>query len=240
MGRARIGDKKSPVLRGGGVAFGPKPRDYTSGLPKKLYDIAWRTAFSYRQRRGELVVIDKADLGPLKRWERANKSHEWSDVAPYYVKHLFDRLGWGNPNGRSMIVTKETNDDLERALEVRGDVGRARSVDKIDVKNLLEMGRVVIEKNALDHLLLTHQRDICKQGVLRVGMTPAYKARMQMLKEMEQDNLALQQAILDEAVNDEELEELVGDEDELDEESSTNGDNIDELQKADTSNDRRM
>lgn len=51
-GRARLGDKKSPMLRGGGVAFGPKPRDMSTKLPRKIYDLAWRTALSYRYRRG--------------------------------------------------------------------------------------------------------------------------------------------------------------------------------------------
>ena len=53
QGMARLGDKKSPMLRGGGVAFGPKPRDFSTKLPRKIYDLAWRTALSYRYRRGE-------------------------------------------------------------------------------------------------------------------------------------------------------------------------------------------
>ncbi|KAI9878057.1 MAG: 54S ribosomal protein, mitochondrial, partial [Watsoniomyces obsoletus] len=47
-GRARAGDKKSPIRRGGGVAHGPKPRSFATGLQRKVYDQAWRTALSHR------------------------------------------------------------------------------------------------------------------------------------------------------------------------------------------------
>lgn len=60
-GRARVGDKNSPLRRGGGVSHGPKPRDFSTDLNRKVYDRAWRTALSYRYRRGELVVVDGAD-----------------------------------------------------------------------------------------------------------------------------------------------------------------------------------
>ena len=51
-GSARLGDKKSPMLKGGGVAFGPKPRDFATGLNRRVYDLAWRIALSYRYRTG--------------------------------------------------------------------------------------------------------------------------------------------------------------------------------------------
>lgn len=59
-GRARVGDKKSPIRRGGGVVFGPHPRDFATGLNRKVYDRAWRMALSHRYRRGELLVVEDA------------------------------------------------------------------------------------------------------------------------------------------------------------------------------------
>src|SRR5947209_7237437 len=63
-GRARAGDKKSPIRRGGGVAFGPHPRDFSTGLQRKVYDLAWRTALSYRYRKGELIILDNKIMLP--------------------------------------------------------------------------------------------------------------------------------------------------------------------------------
>src|SRR5436305_4289693 len=63
-GQARLGDKKSPMLRGGGVAFGPHPRDFSTKLPRKIYDLAWRTALSYRYKKGELIILDNKIVIP--------------------------------------------------------------------------------------------------------------------------------------------------------------------------------
>ena len=211
------------MLRGGGVAFGPKPRDFTSGLPKKLYDIAWRTALSYRYKRGELVVVDNTNLAALKEWSGRADDSRWHETSAYYVKHLFDRLGWGNANGRSMVVTKAQNVDLEKALEIRGDVGRARSVKEIDIKNLLEMGRIVIEKQALDHLLISHQSDLKRLGIPLVGMTPEYQARKREVAD-------LQQALLHKNVTGEELLSMM----EADEVSAADMEEVADPQKADS------
>ena len=79
-GKARIGDKKSPMLRGGGVTFGPKPRDFSTKLPRKIYDLAWRTALSYRYRRGELVIVQKIEDGHVRgmRWlQEVMEGNRW-------------------------------------------------------------------------------------------------------------------------------------------------------------------
>ena len=47
-GRARRGDKKSPLLRGGGVIFGPKPRDFSYSLPKKVKRLAMKSILSMK------------------------------------------------------------------------------------------------------------------------------------------------------------------------------------------------
>lgn len=57
-GRARAGYKSSPVWVGGGVAFGPKPRDYSKTLPKKVKRVALRKALSERIKAGDVLVVD--------------------------------------------------------------------------------------------------------------------------------------------------------------------------------------
>ena len=60
-GGARHGDKSVPQWRGGGKAFGPKPRDHAFELPKKVRALALRHALSAKAQAGEVVVLDKAE-----------------------------------------------------------------------------------------------------------------------------------------------------------------------------------
>ena len=59
-GGARHGDKSVPQWRGGGKAFGPKPRDHAIDLPKKVRALALRHALSAKAQAGEIVVLEKA------------------------------------------------------------------------------------------------------------------------------------------------------------------------------------
>ena len=57
-GRARQGSIRSPQWRGGGIAHGPKPRDYSHRTPKKMVRLALRSALSDRASEGKVVVVD--------------------------------------------------------------------------------------------------------------------------------------------------------------------------------------
>ncbi|MFO1538498.1 MAG: 50S ribosomal protein L4, partial [Actinomycetota bacterium] len=57
-GRARQGSIRAPQWRGGGVAHGPKPRDYSPRTPKKMIRLALRSALSDRAAEGKVVVVD--------------------------------------------------------------------------------------------------------------------------------------------------------------------------------------
>ena len=59
-GGARHGDKSVPQWRGGGKAFGPKPRSHAIGMPKKVRALALKHALSAKAKAGEIVVLDKA------------------------------------------------------------------------------------------------------------------------------------------------------------------------------------
>jgi large subunit ribosomal protein L4 len=61
-GRARSGSSTSPVWVGGGTAFGPKPRDYTKSVPKKVRKIALRSALSTRCQESNMKILDKLAL----------------------------------------------------------------------------------------------------------------------------------------------------------------------------------
>lgn len=57
-GRARAGSSNSPIWRGGGIAHGPKPRDYSQKTPKKMVKLALRSALSDRASEGNVIVVD--------------------------------------------------------------------------------------------------------------------------------------------------------------------------------------
>jgi large subunit ribosomal protein L4 len=67
-GRARVGTKRNPVWTGGGIAFGPKPRDYSYTLPKKVKRLAIRSILSLKNRKGKIKVIEnfKIENGKTK------------------------------------------------------------------------------------------------------------------------------------------------------------------------------
>lgn len=65
-GRARSGSRTSPVWRGGGTTFGPKPRDYSFKLNKKVKKQAVAMAMSARFQEGNLIVLDEFSMDRIK------------------------------------------------------------------------------------------------------------------------------------------------------------------------------
>lgn len=65
-GRARAGSIRSPLWKGGGVSFGPKPRDYSYAIPKKARKLALFSALTARVRDNELVVVEDLKLDTAK------------------------------------------------------------------------------------------------------------------------------------------------------------------------------
>ncbi|VAV83531.1 LSU ribosomal protein L4p (L1e) [hydrothermal vent metagenome] len=65
-GRARAGTKKSPIWRSGGVAFGPKTRDYSYSMPKKAVKVALKSALQYKINEGKLKLFDSLELAEPK------------------------------------------------------------------------------------------------------------------------------------------------------------------------------
>lgn len=93
-GRARRGDIKSPLLRGGGVVFGPDGRNYTQKVTKKVRKLALKMALSSKLSENELMVLDRFDMDRIKTKEFVN---------------VLDNLKLNN----ALIVTENQNDQLE-------------------------------------------------------------------------------------------------------------------------------
>ena len=71
-GRARRGDIKSPLLRGGGVAFGPKPRSYRQSMPKKMRRLALKCLLSAKIREGNMRLVKELDFKEPKTKDMVN------------------------------------------------------------------------------------------------------------------------------------------------------------------------
>lgn len=72
-GSARQGSLRSPQFRGGGIIFGPKPRDFSFKLPKKVRSLGLKTALSTKQATGKLIVVKDAALAAAKTAELRKK-----------------------------------------------------------------------------------------------------------------------------------------------------------------------
>src|SRR5216684_4966528 len=68
-GRARAGSFRSPLWRGGGVVFGPKPRDFSKKVSKSTRQLSLRKALSERLNAGDVLVVDDIKLGSAKTKE---------------------------------------------------------------------------------------------------------------------------------------------------------------------------
>ncbi|MDI3533699.1 MAG: large subunit ribosomal protein [Thermosediminibacterales bacterium] len=71
-GRARHGSIRSPIWTGGGITFGPKPRDYGFKLPKKVKRLALKSALSAKVEDKELIVLDKLEMEKPKTKDFVN------------------------------------------------------------------------------------------------------------------------------------------------------------------------
>ncbi|KAG5995903.1 hypothetical protein E4U54_002713 [Claviceps lovelessii] len=171
-GRARLGNKQNPLLRGGGKSFGPHPRDFGTKLNRKVYDKAWRTALSYRYRRGELIICEDgmelampADFEMLA--DRYLKDGLRESYLQKYTKSVLDTLGLGRAHGRTLFVTGEPRERLYEAMEQVPWEGRALDLKDVDVKDLLETGNVVMEKGVLEEMIRRHQSDLVTRVAVR-------------------------------------------------------------------------
>lgn len=131
-GRARAGSRTSPVWRGGGTVFGPKPRDYSYSLPKKVRRLALKMALSARNQEGNLVVVDQFSLDQAKTRE--------------FVK-VMDNFKFDN----CLVVTGEMDEKL--GLSARNAVGyKVLPVAGLNVMDILKHSKLMLVQTSLAKL----------------------------------------------------------------------------------------
>ena len=132
-GRARAGSSRSPLWRGGGIVFGPTPRDYTFKINKKERTIALKSALTELAKEKAVVVVDKIELASLKTAE---------------AKKLIKSL---NLAGDILFITNDDNENLFMACRNLG-YTQVLLVDDINVLDLVYADYVVIEEEAVKTL----------------------------------------------------------------------------------------
>jgi large subunit ribosomal protein L4 len=132
-GGARHGDKSVPQWRGGGKAFGPKPRSHAINLTKKFRALALRHALSAKAKAGELVVLDHANS---------------SDGKTAALKERFSKLGLDNA---LFIDGAEIQPEFARAARNIPHID-VLPVQGINVYDILRRKKLVLTKAAVGAL----------------------------------------------------------------------------------------
>jgi len=134
-GRARRGDMRSPVLRGGGVAHGPKPRDFSYTLPKKVRRMGLRCVLSAKLLEGRLTVIEDLNVEVPKTKLLAEQ---------------LDALGLHN----AIFVDGEEQHEAESFLQASKNIHSIELFSGLHANcyDILRRENLVLTKRAVDHL----------------------------------------------------------------------------------------
>lgn len=134
-GRARAGSIRSPLWRGGGVIFGPKPRDYSTKMNRKERRLALRTAF---QGCADSIVVVQ------------DFASELSQPKTKEMLAAIDR--WGvDTSEKILMIFSERNDNIYRSLR---NVPNVRMIDatNLNVYDILHAEHIVVTASALDKI----------------------------------------------------------------------------------------
>jgi large subunit ribosomal protein L4 len=117
-GRARAGYASSPVWRGGGVVFGPKPRDYTKKVSKSTRRLAFQKALSERINAGDVLTVDKLSVTEVKTKAFVSLVKKATDAAKVLLisDSFEENLYKSARNVRSVTLATATDVNTEQLL----------------------------------------------------------------------------------------------------------------------------
>jgi large subunit ribosomal protein L4 len=132
-GRARQGSTRAPHWRHGGIVFGPKPRDYTQEMPKRMRRLALRSVLSAKMRDGQLVIVD---------------SFEGLEGRTKEMIAFLGRLG--DARG-TVIATREMLENVQRGA---GNVPEVKTllVNYLNLHDLLKHARLILDRDAIAYI----------------------------------------------------------------------------------------
>ncbi len=132
-GRARAGYKSSPVWRGGGVVFGPKPRDYTKKVSKTVRRLAFQKALTERINAGDVLTVDTFAVTELKTKSFVTLLKEQTDA-------------------RKVLLISDSFDDntYKSARNVKPVL--LATASEVNTEQLLAFNKILITQGALEQL----------------------------------------------------------------------------------------
>lgn len=133
-GRARAGYAASPIWRGGGVVFGPKPRDYSKRVPKKVRKLAFTKALSARIQDGDVLMIKSFDV-----------------AEPKTKKFVAEIAGLVPDVRKVLVIGLEFSENTYKAGRNHKPVLLATAAD-VNTEQLLAFDKIVITEPALEVL----------------------------------------------------------------------------------------
>ncbi len=132
-GRARAGYKSSPVWRGGGVVFGPKPRDYSKKTPKSVKRLAFRKALSERIGAGDVIVIDEVIIDEPK------------------TKAFIELLKQHTDSDKVLVISDTFSDNTYKSARNLESV-LLMTAAELNTEQLLRYDKILVSRPALCHL----------------------------------------------------------------------------------------
>ncbi|KAH9937018.1 ribosomal protein L4 domain-containing protein [Fomitopsis serialis] len=131
-GRARLGDGQSPMLRGGGVAFGPKPRDFATKLNRKVIQMGMRVALSARVKENSLGIVE---------------SLEWPSGKTKDLAKRIDELGW-----RKTLFVSGLDTVPEGLIRASNNIHKveAATAKDVNVYDVVKWDRVILDLAAVE------------------------------------------------------------------------------------------
>ncbi len=132
-GNARHGDRGAPILVGGGVAHGPKPRDYYYPLPKKVRRLGLKMALSDKAQSGNLVIVDSINLGDVPKTKKA-------------IEFLREK---GLENQKVLIVLPEKDEVIYKSFRNLPNV-KVLTVEGLNVYDILWSDKLLLLKGAIE------------------------------------------------------------------------------------------
>lgn len=132
-GRARHGSIRSPIWRGGGITFGPQPRDFRLEMPRKARRAALRSALSVKAGNGELVVLDSLEFAEPK------------------TKQVVGMLKNLNVDGKALIVTGDLQTTVYKSARNLPGV-KTTEARNVNVYDILNHGKLIMTEAAARRL----------------------------------------------------------------------------------------
>ena len=132
LGRARAGSNRSPIWRKGAIVFGPKPKDWSTGLPKKMRRKALKISLSHTNAKGKILVIDDLNIDESKTRVISNLLNNFElDSALIVDNSNYSKLKTSSRNIKKVKVLKAEGLNVYDVLKFRNLVFSKDSIEKV-------------------------------------------------------------------------------------------------------------